>query len=156
MPPTVVPFSFPREVKEGEKIFVTCVVSQGDAPMRLQWLKNAQVVGDTTASPRKENKSGVKHPSDLRSDLSIHRIGDSDALVLQITHVKFEHGSNWTCKAKNPFGTQEYTQQLVVHGKTIEFHSYNITIHIHFLSTSHEHTIDWQQRDHATFLPQDE
>ncbi|XP_035702855.1 Down syndrome cell adhesion molecule-like protein Dscam2 isoform X2 [Folsomia candida] len=115
VPPTVVPFSFPREVKEGEKIFVTCVVSQGDAPMRLQWLKNAQVVGDTTASPRKENKSGVKHPSDLRSDLSIHRIGDSDALVLQITHVKFEHGSNWTCKAKNPFGTQEYTQQLVVH-----------------------------------------
>ncbi len=106
VPPKILAFSFPIS-KEGDKVFATCVVSEGDGPIRLLWLKNDQIVGEGNTRS---------------TELITHRIGESDALVLQINHVKSIHAGNYTCFSEGIGGVAKHTSQLIVHGKT----SYNI------------------------------
>lgn len=113
VPPKISPFSFPENAKDGEKIYATCVVSEGDHPIRLEWWKGQNLIGDNS-SPVQENKIRSKVSSS--SGLSVHRIGD-DALVLQITRITENSSANYSCSAKNIAADVIYSAQLVVHGK---------------------------------------
>ncbi|ODN00362.1 Down syndrome cell adhesion molecule-like protein Dscam2 [Orchesella cincta] len=102
VPPKLVPFSFPEVTREGERIFVTCVVSDGDPPIKLQWLKDSVPIhaGGNSSRP---------------FDMSTHQIGDFDALALQIPHVNSNDTGNYSCNGYNAAGHASHTLQLIVH-----------------------------------------
>lgn len=141
VPPKIVPFTFPEGTREGEKIFATCVVSQGDGPMRLQWLKESQVLGDS-----------VDNIKSMTAGTSTHRIGESDALVLQISRVKSQDAANYTCLAKNNAGEVKHTAKLVVHGKHLISNLVLLHTHETSSSTGNEETLCETQKHWVLFL----
>lgn len=93
VPPKIEPFSFPANIQAGTRVHVTCVVSEGDAPLKIQWLKDS--------SPA--------------SDVATHQIGDFD-LALRIVNATPRHSGNYTCEASNAAARAAHTAVLLVHG----------------------------------------
>jgi hypothetical protein len=126
VPPKIVPFSFPNGTKEGDRILVSCAVSEGDEPMRLKWLKNNQVLGDTQQGDKaaSASSSSSTQPNDHRHDmfpseptsgLSIRRYDDF-ALAILIDRVKATDSANYSCVASNSAEVVSQIAELVVHG----------------------------------------
>jgi len=103
---------------------VTCGVSEGTEPIRLKWLKNKEVLGDTLQVDKAG--SSATQPKDPRERFpSVSTSGISitpyfEALALRIEHVKSQDAGNYTCLAQNSAGEFFSTAQLVVHGKLFD------------------------------------
>uniref|UniRef100_T1JP33 Down syndrome cell adhesion molecule-like protein Dscam2 n=1 Tax=Strigamia maritima TaxID=126957 RepID=T1JP33_STRMM len=95
VPPKIVPFTFQDEhLLEGMLVRVSCVVSRGDLPLTINWLKDS-------------------HP--IPKDLSI-TISDFDeySSILSIENVTSKHNGNYTCIASNAAASIKYSTLLFV------------------------------------------
>ena len=97
-PPSIVPFSFGRDVIDsGEYAQLTCVVSRGDMPITITWSLKGQ-----------ELNSG---PSITTTMLGRR------ASMLVISSVDYSHVGEYTCRATNPAGSVTHSANLRVNGK---------------------------------------
>uniref|UniRef100_T1IHT8 Down syndrome cell adhesion molecule-like protein Dscam2 n=1 Tax=Strigamia maritima TaxID=126957 RepID=T1IHT8_STRMM len=95
VPPIIVPFTFQDEhLLEGMLVRVTCVVSRGDLPMRITWLKDGDVV-----------------PKELVVTI---RDFDEYSSVLSIDPLSAHHNGKYTCTATNHAGFANHTAELRV------------------------------------------
>ena len=98
VPPKIVPFSFQDEqLVEGLLVRVSCVVSRGDLPLTITWLKD-----------------GLPIPSEL---LISTRVFDEYSSVLSIDPVSSKHNGNYTCVARNHAASAFHTAELKIQGK---------------------------------------
>ena len=96
-PPSIVPFSFGRDVIDsGAFAQLTCVVSHGDMPITITWSLKGQ-----------ELNSG---PS-----ITTTMLGQR-ASMLVISSVDYSHVGEYTCRATNPAGSVTHSTQLRVNG----------------------------------------
>lgn len=93
VPPKIVPFSFESPIYAGESTQVTCLVSQGDKPLDIQWFYNTS------------SADGI----------STQSVGNKGSLLL-IDAAGYDHKGHYTCRVKNSAGIAEFTALLNVHG----------------------------------------
>ncbi|XP_043471452.1 Down syndrome cell adhesion molecule-like protein Dscam2 isoform X5 [Leptopilina heterotoma] len=94
VPPKINPFNFPEDVQAGARVHVTCVVSEGDSPLRIVWLKDG----------------GPLNPREVDT----HQSGEFD-LALKIHSASPSHNGNYTCVASNDAANTSRTERLEVH-----------------------------------------
>ena len=97
--PEIIPFSFGKDVvNQGEFTQLTCVVSKGDHPLSLTWSLKGELVS-----------SGPT--------LTTTMLG-TQASMLVISSVDYQHSGIYTCRAENTAGISTYSAELLVNGKT--------------------------------------
>ena len=95
--PEIVPFSFGEEsVNQGEFAQLTCVVKKGDKPLSITW----SLKGDTVSSD---------------PTLTTTMLG-TQASILVISSVDYQHSGVYTCRAENTAGIAVYSAELKVNG----------------------------------------
>lgn len=94
--PVVEPFYFPNDLVSGRRAGAACIVSAGDLPIRIKWLKDGQSIPDELM-PMVDTK-------DFTSFLTFDKVSRA-------------HRGNYTCLAENPASTSNYTTSLIVQGK---------------------------------------
>ncbi|UYV61778.1 hypothetical protein LAZ67_1006499 [Cordylochernes scorpioides] len=95
-PPVVEPFAFPTDLTEGRRASVACVVSAGDLPIEIRWLKDGR-------PPGPELRGHVARANDYTS-------------LLSVPSVAARHAGNYTCLASNPAATASHSAPMVVQG----------------------------------------
>ena len=96
-PPSIVPFSFGREVvNEGDYAQVTCSVSSGDEPLKITW----SLKGDVISS---------------EPTLTTTMIGTRTSILI-INAVGYRHSGIYTCHASNMAGRASHSTELKVNG----------------------------------------
>ncbi|XP_075543760.1 cell adhesion molecule Dscam1-like [Dermacentor variabilis] len=95
-PPVVNPFSFADDLIEGKRAGAACIVSDGDLPITIQWLKDGIPV-----EQQRQLGASVADANDYTSFLSF-------------TGVRQLHSGNYTCVASNPAASANYTAPMVV------------------------------------------
>ena len=101
--PTITPFSFPRNLREGMRAGITCFITDGDLPITIQWLKD----GEPIAS---------------HMDVTTNTLNEFTS-TLAINSIKPRNNGNYTCVARNTAALTNYTAQLLVNGKFL-MHSF--------------------------------
>lgn len=94
VPPMIGPFSFPPVLHEGMRARLQCVVTQGDMPIVITWLKDERRV-----------------PADLGPTA---RQEDDFSSTLTFASINPRHSGRYTCIASNDAGTSNFTAPLVV------------------------------------------
>ncbi|PSN53675.1 Down syndrome cell adhesion molecule-like protein Dscam2 [Blattella germanica] len=94
VPPKITPFSFRSDLHLGERVGVQCVVSKGDAPLNVHWLKDGHEL--------------------TQGDGLVLRTLDEFTSVLSIGALAPEHGGNYTCVARNAAALAVYSAPLSV------------------------------------------
>ncbi|KAF8796641.1 Down syndrome cell adhesion molecule-like [Argiope bruennichi] len=94
VPPSITPFSFPKNPQEGMRASVSCSVPTGDAPIRISWLKD-----------------GI--PLSLESGISLEMIDDFVSTLI-FKSLRQEHSGTYTCVAYNDAATVNYSVPLSV------------------------------------------
>ncbi|UYV62081.1 hypothetical protein LAZ67_1007770 [Cordylochernes scorpioides] len=91
--PKIQAFAFPKDLKQGAKIFITCIVFQGRPPFAIRWLKDGEVL-----DPKKVENIRIV-TSELQSSLHFDPVNSNS-------------GGNYTCEMKNKHGQDSYTASL--------------------------------------------
>lgn len=99
MPPLIQPFDIPS-TSVGKLMYIACVVSSGDMPIRITWHKDGQLIVPGSAS-------GVA--IETKEFMS----------SLQISKVTLKHNGNYTCIASNAAATVSWERQLIVTGELL-------------------------------------
>lgn len=102
VPPLIQPFDFPP-TSIGKLMYIACVVSSGDMPIRITWRKDGQEIVPS---------SGIT--IDTKEFMS----------SLQISKVSLKHNGNYTCIASNDAATVSTERQLTVTGKKVKVKKY--------------------------------
>lgn len=92
--PSITPFSFPHNLREGMRAGVTCLITDGDLPITIQWLKDGKPIAsylDVTTNTLNEFTS-----------------------TLTINSIKPRNNGNYTCIAQNAAAVKNYTAPLLV------------------------------------------
>lgn len=97
VPPLIQPFDIPS-TSVGKLMYIACVVSSGDMPIRITWHKDGQLIVPGSAS-------GVA--IETKEFMS----------SLQISNVTLKHNGNYTCIASNAAATVSWERQLIVTGE---------------------------------------
>lgn len=98
VPPLIQPFDFPP-TSIGKLMYIACVVSSGDMPIRITWRKDGQEIVSGTSGVTIETKEFMSS--------------------LQISKVSLKHNGNYTCIASNDAATVSSERQLIVTGEKI-------------------------------------
>lgn len=102
VPPRIVPFAFDEPIYSGQSAQITCLVSEGDAPLNISWWF------------RKSDQSELKP---LPSGISVNKMG-SKLSMLFIESTSSYFAGNYACVVENRAGSSKHTSALNVHGKT--------------------------------------
>lgn len=95
--PRIIPFSFGESpIFAGQTAQVTCTVSEGDAPLGISW---------TFHGPQEMSQLGI----------TTTKVGMKTSLLL-IDYASSHHRGSYTCTAKNPAGSTNYSTLLNIHG----------------------------------------
>ncbi|CAB3223434.1 unnamed protein product [Arctia plantaginis] len=95
VPPQIKHFEFgDGPVNAQEMVLVTCAVSKGDLPLKIEWYFNGNSV-----------KSG---------EIGINLVNTRRSSQLNIDSVSHQNQGNYTCVVKNAAGAMNYTAQLFV------------------------------------------
>lgn len=97
-PPSIYPFSVENGVQLGERVGLQCLVTKGDAPITIHWLKDDAPV------------SSLKLPS-----LTVTSVGEFSSTLL-IEKLATIHGGQYICQAQNPVATSTHSVQLNING----------------------------------------
>ena len=97
-PPSIQPILVPKNTTEGQKIRLTCLVSQGTAPFTFEWLKNDQPMGKN----EEENYRLMQL--------------DDESSVLAIDGLTTKNSGSYKCLVRNRFGVSETVVLLSVQG----------------------------------------
>uniref|UniRef100_A0AAY4CS75 Down syndrome cell adhesion molecule like 1 n=1 Tax=Denticeps clupeoides TaxID=299321 RepID=A0AAY4CS75_9TELE len=93
VPPLIQPFDFPP-TSIGKLMYIACVVSSGDMPIRFSWKKDGQDIVPGSSGVTIETKEFMSS--------------------LQISKVSLKHNGNYTCIASNDAATVSSERQLIV------------------------------------------
>ena len=97
--PEIVPFSFGFEtIDQGRFAQLTCVISHGDRPLSITW----SLKGDIVSS----------------DDTMTTTMLGTQASMLVISSVDYQHSGVYTCRAENIAGISTYSAELNVNGKS--------------------------------------
>ncbi|GAB6030519.1 hypothetical protein CHUAL_007381 [Chamberlinius hualienensis] len=95
VPPKITPFSFQDQlIREGMRARLQCVVSDGDLPIRLTWLKDG-------------------HPISPDIGVSVRDL-DEFSSILTIGKITPKNNGNYTCMVSNSAGSTTHTANLFV------------------------------------------
>ncbi|XP_015186972.1 PREDICTED: Down syndrome cell adhesion molecule-like protein Dscam2 isoform X7 [Polistes dominula] len=118
VPPTIAPFSFNKDLSEGVRAQVTCMIEKGDPPFTIIWSKDGEPIGSSGTAAfgntgiTASSSSSSRHsqiPAGLRvTSIDVH----SSSIV--IDRVTAEHTGNYTCLARNSVAEVVWTAELVV------------------------------------------
>lgn len=96
VPPRIAPFFFNKELSEGVRVQVSCVIEKGDPPFTITWLKDSEPL----------------------SAEGLRIVGiDMHSSTVIVDQLAASHSGNYTCRAANSVAVVEHTAQLVVSGK---------------------------------------
>lgn len=96
VPPKITPFSFRSDLLLGERVGVQCVISKGDPPLTIQWLKDGLHL--------------------TLSESIVVRELDEFTSILSIGALARHHGGNYTCLASNSVAQSHHSASLSVNG----------------------------------------
>lgn len=97
VPPQISPFKVLEDLSEGKRVALVCSVSSGTRPILFQWLKEGQTI---------ENLPNVY----------TGQTGEYQA-SLQIENLSADHVGNYTCSAKNAYGSDQMSVAVVLNFK---------------------------------------
>ncbi|XP_071040725.1 cell adhesion molecule Dscam1 isoform X2 [Parasteatoda tepidariorum] len=92
--PVINPFHFPNNLKEGNRVIITCSILDGDTPINLNWYKDNQPIIDN---------------ANMRVDSTNEFMS-----VLYMKRVTYENNGNYTCVASNRADVVNFTAPMVV------------------------------------------
>ena len=98
--PEVLPFEFIGSLQEGERIGVTCIVTKGDPPVTIRWLKNDQQL-----------------PNDIMLNDILTISNTEFSSTLMITHLASKHNGIYKCLAANSVAESSHSAELIVYGR---------------------------------------
>ncbi|XP_037086557.1 Down syndrome cell adhesion molecule-like protein Dscam2 [Pollicipes pollicipes] len=91
--PKVSPFTFTSALRAGDRESVKCVVTRGDSPLRLAWLKDGAPLA--------------------RPDVAVSKVNEFTS-ILSFRSLRRDHSGNYTCAASNQAGGANHSARLVV------------------------------------------
>ena len=95
--PEIVPFSFGFDsIDQGRYAQLSCVISHGDRPLTITW----SLKGDIISS----------------DDTVTTTMLGTQASMLVIQSVDYQHSGTYTCRAENSAGITAYSAELKVNG----------------------------------------
>ncbi|KAK8383868.1 hypothetical protein O3P69_015960 [Scylla paramamosain] len=94
VPPKLAPFSFAAMTREGLRAQVTCMVQEGDQPVRFAWTQNGR-------------------PLDARLGVRTSQL-DAYTSILVVERASSAHSGNYTCTATNAADATSSTATLTV------------------------------------------
>lgn len=129
VPPTIAPFSFKKDLSEGLRAQVTCMVEKGDPPFTIIWSKDGEPISasGTAAAvygPAAAAAAAAATINDLRQHsqtppgLRVTNI-DAHSSAIVIERVTAAHTGNYTCLARNSVAEVLWTAELIVRGKVM-------------------------------------
>ena len=93
--PKIIPFSFPSLVDlNTPNLVVSCSLSSGSKPIVIEWLKNGKSLMNNGHRVTFKNEEMFS--------------------VLMIRDLSLDDVGNYTCIAKNSYGSDQYTSSLVI------------------------------------------
>ncbi|XP_049522395.1 Down syndrome cell adhesion molecule-like protein Dscam2 [Dermacentor silvarum] len=95
-PPVVSPFNFPDDLTEGKRAGAACIVSDGDPPISIGWLKDGRPLDEKALG------ATASRTNDYTSFLSIIAVRQE------------LHRGLYTCVASNPAASANYTAPMLV------------------------------------------
>lgn len=124
VPPTIAPFSFKKDLSEGLRAQVTCMVEKGDPPFTIIWSKDGEPISasGTAAAAAYGSAAAAATINDLRQHsqtppgLRVTNI-DAHSSAIVIERVTAAHTGNYTCLARNSVAEVLWTAELIVRGK---------------------------------------
>ncbi|XP_037081067.1 Down syndrome cell adhesion molecule-like protein Dscam2 [Pollicipes pollicipes] len=93
-PPQISPFGFPEELTVGQRTQASCLITSGDLPIDIAWLKNNVTLAPD--SPHVETLSGEFYSN------------------LVFKHLRWEQAGVYTCRATNRAAAVQSSARLVV------------------------------------------
>lgn len=101
MPPRILPFTQNHHLSEGNRLTLTCVVTEGDLPLAITWYKDGERL-------------------DARPQVTQRTWGDFNS-HLGIAHVLPHHAGNYTCRASNRAASDSQTAMIYVNGMKLTY-----------------------------------
>lgn len=93
-PPEISPMKLPDNLEEGQRLVLVCVVLKGNQPISFSWKKN-------------------NLPVLLNDEVRIVH-NDEYQESLQIIKLRPDHVGNYTCSAKNLYGSDQMTVPVIL------------------------------------------
>ncbi|XP_050450848.1 cell adhesion molecule Dscam2-like isoform X3 [Cataglyphis hispanica] len=113
VPPTIAPFSFKKDLSEGLRAQVTCMVEKGDPPFTIIWSKDGEPISTPGTAAAVAVVNDPRHHSQTPPGLRVTNIdGHSSAIVIE--RVTAAHTGNYTCLARNSVAEVLWTAELIV------------------------------------------
>ncbi|KAK0162231.1 hypothetical protein PV327_008584 [Microctonus hyperodae] len=121
IPPSIAPFSFNKDLSEGVRAQVACVIEKGDPPFTLIWSKDGEPIATSTPSGFGSASTTTAHKTNSPNTIAGLRVTSMDvhSSTIAIDRVTAAHAGNYTCVARNSVAEVSSTAQLVVRGKVI-------------------------------------
>lgn len=95
-PPEISPFTFPENLREGNRAHVTCSVISGDLPIDIIWHKDG---------------------SALPPDQDVQEQQNQFLSSLLFSNLAARHAGHYTCIARNAAAEANFTAKLVIKGE---------------------------------------
>ncbi|XP_049806711.1 Down syndrome cell adhesion molecule-like protein Dscam2 [Schistocerca nitens] len=92
--PEIDPIVIKRDLQLGMRMRLVCVVSKGDFPIRIQWLKDG---------------SPIPEDQDIAE-----KILDEYSSTLSFSSLAVKHNGNYTCHASNAAASRNYSVEIIV------------------------------------------
>ncbi|XP_076235762.1 cell adhesion molecule Dscam2 [Calliopsis andreniformis] len=113
VPPTIAPFSFNKDLSEGVRAQVTCMVEKGDPPFTIAWSKDGEPIAGP--GPPGFGNSGLTGPRHTQTPAGLRVTNiDAHSSTIVIERVSAAHTGNYTCLARNSVAEVLWTAELIV------------------------------------------
>lgn len=116
VPPTIAPFSFKKDLSEGLRAQVTCMVEKGDPPFTIIWSKDGEPIFTPGTAAAVAVVNDPRHHPQTPPGLRVTNI-DAHSTAIVIERVTAAHTGNYTCLARNSVAEVLWTAELIVRGK---------------------------------------
>ncbi|XP_044016307.1 Down syndrome cell adhesion molecule-like protein Dscam2 isoform X2 [Aphidius gifuensis] len=116
VPPSIAPFSFNKDLSEGVRAQVTCVIEKGDPPFTITWAKDGDKLSGSSTTNYGNQLNTNNHKNSLTNGIIGLRFTSMDphSSTILIDRVTANHAGNYTCLARNSVAEVSSTAQLVV------------------------------------------